>query len=343
MSHRSHGISRRSLLTGAALAAGLTVREVAHARQMQTYLPPGVPPAVKGRRVFLDYDQTELDAAYNQALWAPNQQEVARRNAQKTAAAFSRLGPPRRFAYGPSEIEKLDVFVASPPNAPIHIHIHGGAWRGPVPASLELSDLSRGARHAEVVVDRGAHYVFPHFTNADANGGDLREMAEQVRRAIAWVYRNAVSFGGNQNRIYLSGHSSGAHLAALAMVTDWPGAFGLPADVIKGGLCISGIYELYPVSLSSRNAYVKFTPDVTQILSPQRHLANLATPVIVAYGTLESPEFQRQNREFAGALRRMGKPAALLVAEGCNHFEIEETLGNPYGLLGRAVLEQMEL
>ena len=70
---------------------------------------------------------------------------------------------------------------------------------------------------------------------------------------------------------------------------------------------------------------------------------SLNTPVIVAYGTLETPEFQRQSRDFAAALTAAGKPVQLLVAQGYNHFEIPETLANPYGLLGRAVLEQMKL
>ena len=80
-----------------------------------------------------------------------------------------------------------------------------------------------------------------------------------------------------------------------------------------------------------------------QALSPQRHLDKLNVPVIVTYGTLETPEFQRQVRDFAAAVQAAGKPVQLLVGAGYNHFEIIETLGNPYGLLGRAVLEQMEL
>jgi arylformamidase len=80
-----------------------------------------------------------------------------------------------------------------------------------------------------------------------------------------------------------------------------------------------------------------------QALSPQRHLDKLTAPVLVAYGTLESPEFQRQSREFAAAVKAAGKSVQLLVGDGYNHFEIIETLSNPYGLLGRAALEQMQL
>jgi arylformamidase len=97
------------------------------------------------------------------------------------------------------------------------------------------------------------------------------------------------------------------------------------------------------VRLSARSKYVKFTDEMEQALSPQRHLDRLNAPLIVAYAALDSPEFQRQSRDFAAAVKADGKPVQLLVAQGYNHFEAPETLGNPYGLLGRAVLEQMKL
>jgi arylformamidase len=164
-----------------------------------------------------------------------------------------------------------------------------------------------------------------------------------VRRAVAWVYQKAASFGGDPDRLYLSGHSSGAHLAGVALVTDWQKDFGLPDNIVKGALLISGMYDLKPVRLSKRSEYVTFTDTMEQALSTQRHLERLKTPVILAHGTLESPEFQRQTRDFAAAVEAAGKPVQLIVAEGFNHFELPETLGNPYGVLGRAALEQMKL
>jgi arylformamidase len=119
--------------------------------------------------------------------------------------------------------------------------------------------------------------------------------------------------------------------------------FGLPIDTVKGGLIGSGMYDLYPVSVSARSNYVTFTGEVVEALSAQRHLDRLVAPVIVAHGTLETAEFQRQSREFAAALKAAGKPVTLLVGEGYDHFELHETLGNPSGVLGRAVLEQMKL
>ena len=74
-----------------------------------------------------------------------------------------------------------------------------------------------------------------------------------------------------------------------------------------------------------------------------RHLDKIQAPVAVVYGTLETPEFQRQSRDFAEALRKAGKPVELIVAEGYNHFEVMETLANPFQFAGRAALEQMKL
>ena len=289
----------------------------------------------KAPLVFLDYDQQALDAAYDQAAYAPNREQLIRRRESDSAAVRARLGEPERFAYGTAEIEQLDLYRAAGDRRPIFVFIHGGAWRAGRAAGY--------AGPAEMLTAVGAHYVVPDFSWVQDAAGDLTVLADQVRRAIAWVYRNAARFGGDPSRLYLGGQSSGGHLAAVAMTTDWRRQFELPADIIKGGLLVSGMYELAPVRLSKRSAYVAFDDACVEALSPIRHLDRLHAPVVVAYGTCETPEFQRQNREFAAAVAAAGKPVRLLVGEHYNHFELPETLGNPYGLLGRAALELMGL
>ena len=183
----------------------------------------------------------------------------------------------------------------------------------------------------------------PDFAGVQDVSGNLMVLADQVRRAVAWVYENIVRFGGDPNGLYVGGQSSGGHLAAVALTADWQHQFGLPADIIKGGMCISGMYDLTPLRLSARSRYVEFDDATVAALSPIRHLDQLRAPLIVAYGTCETPEFQRQNREFAAAVEAAGKTVRLLVGKHYNHFELPETLGNPYGLLGRAALELMGL
>jgi arylformamidase len=283
--------------------------------------------------VWLDLDQQALDDAYDQSKYAPNREQVLRRYASNSDLARQRLGAPRRIAYGLTGDEALDWYPASVPHAPIGIFIHGGAWRG--------GSARDSAAAAELFVRAGAHYVVPDFVNVLATGGDLTPMVDQVRRAIAWTFRNAASFGGDPNRIHLFGHSSGAHLAGVAMVTDWQSDFGLSPDLIKTGLLCSGMYDLRPVRLSARSRYVKFTDAVEQALSTLRHIDRFMAPVVVAFGTEETPEFQRQSRDFGAALRNAGKPVELMVGEAYNHFEMVETLASPYGLLGRAALAQI--
>jgi arylformamidase len=292
-------------------------------------------PRTKGPIVWLDMDQEALDNAYDQAVYAVNQPLVHARRAAATVRARTRLGEPLRLAYGPSEFEKLDVYKSKVANAPINVYIHGGAWRNG--RSADFAFL------AEMVVDAGAHSVILDFANIDNVGGNLMTMAKQVRSAVAWVYKNADKFGGDPNRLYVSGHSSGGHLTGCVATTDWEKDFGLPKDVLKGGVLASGMYDLKPVRLSKRSKYVNFTDEIEQELSAIRHLDRLNCPVVVAWGTQETPEFQRQGRDFAAAVKAAGKPITVLIGEGYNHFEIQETLANPYGLIGRALLEQMKL
>jgi arylformamidase len=295
----------------------------------------GPPPHEKGPLVFLDYDQVELDAAYDQQVYQPNIVQVGKRWASNSARVRARLGEPTRISYGPTEIEQLDIFRTSRERAPVFVFIHGGAW-----ARGKAADYHAPA---EMFVRAGAHYVTPDFAWVQDVGGSLFPMADQICRAIAWVYENAASFGGDRDRIYVGGQSSGAHLTAVALTTDWAGRFGLPADLVRGGLCASGMYELAPVRRSARANYVKFTDAMVEELSPVRHLDRLRAPLIVSYGTYETPEFQRQARDFAAAAKAAGRPVDLIVGDNYSHTELLETLCNPYGQLGAAALEQMGL
>ena len=104
----------------------------------------------------------------------------------------------------------------------------------------------------------------------------------------------------------------------------------MPKNFCKGALLLSGMYDLEPVRRSKRSSYVTFTDAMVEKLSSQRHLDGLHTPLVLAYGTCETPEFQRQTRDFFAAVQAAGKPAELIVGEAYNHFELLETLANPY-------------
>ena len=144
----------------------------------------------KGPPVYLDYDQAALDAAYDQAAYAPNREQLIKRRIRDSELARLRIGEPERFAYGQTEIERLDIYRAERDAAPTFVFIHGGGWR---------SGLSKEfASPAEMFLAAGAHYVVPDFSWVQDVGGSLMVLADQVRRAIAWVYRNAERFGINR-------------------------------------------------------------------------------------------------------------------------------------------------
>ncbi|HXQ53341.1 MAG TPA: alpha/beta hydrolase [Stellaceae bacterium] len=294
---------------------------------------PAAAAARKDPRVYLDYTQSELDAAYDQAVYAPNFQQLQDRRVAGSEAVRQRLGLPERFPYGESAIEQLDVFRAKRANAPIFVFIHGGAWRNGV--------AKDHAYAAEAFVQSGVTYVVPDFVWVQDAGGSLLPMADQVRRAIAWTWKNAARLGGDPARFYIGGHSSGAHLAGCATIADWEKDWGVPGDFIKGATLCSGMYDLAPVRLSARSQYVSFTDEMVDKLSAIRHIDKIRVPLVLAYGTKETPEFQRQSRDFAAAVKAAGKTVELLVGQHLNHFEMGETFANPLGLLGRAALDQI--
>jgi arylformamidase len=323
-------ITRRTLVAGAAAGTVALAGEPALAQRC-----PAVPPArERGPRVWMDMDQHELDEAYDQSVYAFNQRFVQERRNERNALMARVLGKPERVAYGPGEKEKVDIYKTKRPHAPVMVFLHGGSWRG--------GSSAQGAYHAEPFVRAGGIFINVEFNNVPDFKGDLNPMVDQCRRAVGWVYRNAKSFGGDPNAIYLSGFSSGGHLGGCVVITEWEKQ-GLPRDVLKGAVLGSGLYDLKPVRLSKRSAFVKIDDVTEQALSAIRHLDKVQTPLVLTIGLLETPEFQRQSRDFAAALTKAGKPVTLITAKGHNHFEMGESLSNPYGIMGRAALEMMKL
>lgn len=319
-------ISRRGFGLGAAVA-GMALP--AHRLWAQD---KKADPAAK---VFLDYTQKELDDAYDQSVWAKNAREVIARYGTSSKAVRAKYKFSTK-SYGATPEETLDIYPpvkAGTGPAPIHVFIHGGAWRG---GTKEMYGFL-----APAFVDAGAIYISLDFANIPKVR--LPDMAHQVRGAIAWIHKNAQTFGGDPARIFVSGHSSGGHLCGVVCTTDWA-RYGVPQNVLKGAVSVSGMYDLHPVMLSARSSYVKIDKDELAALSAVRHLERIACPMIVAYGSKESPEFKRQSRHFAASVQaRSSQRCDLLVGDGFNHFEVIETLATAQGLLGAAALKQMKL
>ncbi len=298
-------------------------------------LVPNVFSQNSNQKIYLGYTKASLDSAYNQMYWAPNFKAVAQQLKSLNSHTQSSIGKAERIQYGNTEVEQLDMYAPKRKNAPIHIFIHGGAWQ-------VGNGSGEQAYNGRKFVELGVMYVAPDYELVTNSNRSLYPMVEQLRKAVVWTFRNAQRYGGNPDNIYISGHSAGAHLVGVLLTTDWT-QYGVPTNVIKGAFLCSGMYDLYPVSLSSRNKYVEFTDKMVKDLSPINHIAQINAPVVLAYGTNESPEFKRQSQEFAEALKKQSKQVDLLILEGYNHFELIVALGNPYDIPGEIMIKQMKI
>ena len=216
------------------------------------------PTRVKGPLVWLDMDQSG-------ARRRPTTRPSTRRTADSVHAAQhieqqprARHGSARPSAPNTGRPDRGARLSPARPDAPVNVFIHGGAWRGRLATNFAYA--------AEIYVDAGAHYVVLDFVNVLEANGDLLPMAEQVRRAVAWVYRNAGSFGGDPSASLSAGHRRADISRGVALVTDWRSDYGLPRTA-QGRRCCSGMYDLKAPRLSKRSNYVKFTDEMEHALA----------------------------------------------------------------------------
>jgi len=281
-------------------------------------------------KVYRDYDQAALDGQLNlRARW-PEHAEIFARWAEQSAAVRRRLGGRIDLPYGPSDGQKLDLFVpAGGGRAPLLVFIHGGYWQ-----SLDKEDFSY---LAAPYVAAGMAFASLNYDLAPAVS--VEQIVAQVRTALAWLYRNAGDLGVDPDRLYVSGHSAGGHLTAMALATDWAagGQAGLPADLVKGGCSISGVYDLEPVRLSYHQAVLNLNPEMARRLTPLGDLPKRAGPMILAVGSEETDEFLRQQDNYAAAWRDAGLALQVVDLPGRNHFTAVDALGETDHALFAAV------
>ena len=275
--------------------------------------------------VFLDYYQARLDLNYNQSAWAPNADEIIAWYRTATIVARQRLTS-RSLAYGDGPLERIDLFPVPEVNAPLVVYVHGGAWR-----SLSRMD---SAFAAEAFVAAGINFAVLDF--ASIPDARLPDMVGQVQRGIGWLSRNGGELGYDPDRLFIIGHSSGAHLVAAAMTAATDNQ--IAPGTVSGAICASGAYDLEGPMLSARGAYLQLSSSEVDTFSPMRHLERIDCPMIVAYGDGETDEYCRHSKAFHAGLVEAGKACQLILGEGQNHFEVSRTLADQDGILFRAAV-----
>jgi arylformamidase len=277
-------------------------------------------------------DQAQLDAQYNPRAVAPLFQVLIDRWTADSEETVRKFKNQLDVAYGLSAAEKVDIFPAAKPKAPIQLFFHGGYWRS--------SDKAVNRHLARAFVPDGAATVLANYGLCPSVTMD--ELVHQTRACIAWVWKNAASFGGDADRLYISGHSAGGHIVCEALTTDWS-QFGAPADVIKGVCGISGLYDLEPIQRIFVNKELRMTPEQALRHSPLLHMPKKPTPLIMAVGALESDEWRRQTSDYVAAFRSRGWPVEHIVVSGHEHYSILAAFEDRKHPLGAAIRRQMGL
>jgi arylformamidase len=271
------------------------------------------------------------DRQYNARAMIPDHEQIFERGRKRSEEARAQLPCRLDIAYGASPAETLDIFPAEGRSEALLVFIHGGYWR-----SRDKSDFSY---LAPALTRRGVTLALPNYGLCPKIG--IEDIVKQNLLAIAWLWHYGARYGVNPGRLYVTGHSAGAHLAAMMLAARWNTYMPeLPYNLVKGGLAISGIYELEPlVHAPFVNADLKLDQALARRLSPVNIPPATTAPLYTAVGGEESDEFKRQNALIARTWRYAF--AGDIPMPGCNHLTVLERLADPNSALFKGAMDMM--
>lgn len=279
---------------------------------------------------YSDLSDAEINRQFMPRMAVPDHERWLTEDARLGETARAGLACHLDLAYGDSPLQNLDIFPAAQGPAPVLVFFHGGYWRALDKANYRFIALSMaplGVAAALVNYD-----LCPAVT--------LDAIVRQALNSIGWLHRNGRNYGCDPDRIYVSGNSAGAHLAAMALAQDWP-ADRLPRDLIKGVCCITGVYDLEPVLRIEANADIRLRPEMVARNSPLFLPLRTKAPAIIAVGANEPDLWIRQSIDYADKLRQHGSPTELMIIPDTHHFSVTRSLADPNGALPRAIRAQI--
>lgn len=264
-------------------------------------------------------EQTEYH--FNPQRSVPDFARFQQRRNEITAVCRRELTCHLDVAYGSGELHKLDILPAVRQNAPVHLFFHGGYWR-----AQDKANFAFVARH---LAPAGVTAVIVNYELCPA--ADLDGVVSSALGAVEWVARHIGGFGGDATRITLSGNSAGAHLCSMALATDWA-ARGLPADLIKGAVMISGIFDPEPAQATTVNEQLRLSEDIVRRNDSIALPPNADCPAWLFAGGREPFFWVQQTLDYSQHLRRSGFDPEVHILPGYHHFNIMDQyldLGTP--------------
>ncbi len=278
------------------------------------------------------FREDELEYQYNPRASVADYPELSKKKAAESRKVRSTLKSWLDVPYGSSPRERMDIYPAAQPGGPVLVYYHGGYWRG--------SSKEDNCNFAPTFVSRGVNVVIVEYDLCPKV--TVSDIVRQARAAVAWVYRNIERYNGRRDRLFISGHSAGAHLGAMILAHDWARE-GLPRDLIKGAVLTSGVYDLEMVMRIGVNAEIRMTPELVRQNSPFLNPPQPICQTLVGVGGSEPAGWQLMSEEFFDLCKEHGLDCRYLVIPGANHFTLPEHLRDPQSPLTRGVLGQMGL
>ena len=278
-------------------------------------------------------DKALLARHYNNRELVPDHAQYFARWQESSARARNSMPAQLDLRYGEMPGESIDLFPAKNGDGSCMMFIHGGYWR-----SLDKKDFSF---LAPAWVDAGVTLAVVNYDLCPKVKMD--EIVRQMLRASRWLWLNAEQHGIDRGKLYVSGHSAGGHLTAMLMCALWPQLDArLPKDLWKGGLAISGIYDLRPlIEVDFLQVDLRLDPALALRLSPAFLPTSTRAPVMTCVGGDESPEFLRQNALLGERWR--SALAGDIAMPGANHFSVMDGLADPSSALFRGARRLMQL
>ena len=272
----------------------------------------------------------EMEYQYNPRVTVPEFPELAKvRSAQSRKVRESAKSWPN-VPYGSSPRELLDIYAADKAGGPVLVYIHGGYWRS--------GSKEDNCHFAPTFTKRGATVVLVEYDLCPQV--TVPDIVRQTRASIAWVYKNIMRYSGDRSKIYVSGHSAGGHLTAMALANDWTKE-GIPQDFIKGAVATSGVYDLDMVMKISVQEQVQMTPEIVKLNNPLLNPTRVKCPLVIAVGGAEPRGWQQMSEDYFNYCKQQGMNVEYLVVPGANHYNMSEHLQNDHSPLTQAMIKQM--
>lgn len=264
----------------------------------------------------------DWESQFNPRRAVPDSERYAAASKPKSDRAYQTFKDIEEHRYGDTPLANLDLRRASQSGRPLFVFVHGGYWRGR--DKRDFGYIFEAMQPSDVNVVILNYDLCPQVT--------VQDISDQIKNAMLWLHKNASMIGFDSTRVYVAGHSAGAHLTAMVLARE-PAQFALPEGLIRKAYLLSGIYELSPVLKISVNDEIRLTAEEVEPLSPIQFDPARQTEYEVLVGDAEPEGWQAQSIAFADHLRRHGVKVQFEALPQRNHYTILQDIETPTSLL----------